>query len=69
MLSFFIVARKFRITDNTDLDPSINVHLYGGTIIMFKRFSIRLYYYEKTNMEHNIIFFLLTGIFVLKVCV
>ena len=34
ILSFFVVARKFRINVNTDLDPAINVHLRGGISIM-----------------------------------
>ena len=68
ILSFFVVARKFRIAVDTDLDPSINVHLDGGTSIMFNKYSRGLYYYDTTNMEHNIILFLLTGIRVPKVC-
>ena len=39
ILSFFVVARKFRINNDTDLDPDINVHLGSGTSIMFKKFS------------------------------
>ena len=68
VLSFFVVAHKFNITIDTDSDLSINVHLYGGTIIMRKKCSRGLYYYDTTNMENIIIFFLLTGIYVLKIC-
>ena len=62
------MARKFRITVDTDLDLAINVHLDGGTSIMFNKCSRGLYYYDTTNMEHKIIFFLFTGIRVLKMC-
>ena len=37
ILSFSVVARKFRITADTDLDPSTNVHVDRGTSIMFKK--------------------------------
>ena len=68
IISFSVVARKFRITVDTDLDLSINGHLDGGTSIIFKKCSRGLYYYDTTNMDHIIIFFLLTGIRVLTVC-
>ena len=55
-----------RITVDIDLDLAINVHLDGGTNIMFKKCSRGLYYYETNNTEHNIIFFLLSGIHVPK---
>ena len=66
ILSFFIVTRKFRITIDTDLDPSTNVHLGGGTSIIFKKCSRGIYSYDTTNMEHKIIFFSFTGICVLN---
>ena len=62
------MERKFRITVDAYLDPAINMHIDGGTSIMFKKCSRGLYYYDTTNMEHNIIFFLLTGISVPKMC-
>ena len=62
------MERKFRTIIDTDLDLAINAHLNGGTIIMIKKCISGLYYYDTTNMEHNIIFFLLTGICVLNMC-
>ena len=55
IFSFVAVACKFRITINADLYPAINVHLSDGTIIIFKKCSRGIYYFDKTNTEHNII--------------
>ena len=55
ILSFAAVTRKFRITIDTDLSLDTNVYLNDGTGIVFKQCSGGLYYYEMTNMEHNII--------------
>ena len=55
MLSFSAVARKFRITMDTELDPAINLHLRNGMDIMFKRCSGGLYYYDTNSTEHNTI--------------
>ena len=55
ILSFNTVANKFRITINTDLDPSIKSHPNNGTIIIFKKYTRVLYYFDTTNMEYNII--------------
>ena len=49
------MAHKFRISIDTDLYPAINVHLDYGTIIILKKCSGGLYYFDTTNMEYNII--------------
>ena len=36
ILSFVAVISKFKITINTELDPSINIHLNYGIRIIFK---------------------------------
>ena len=55
ILRFSSVIRKFRITIDTELYPSVNAHLNDGTIIIFKQCIRWLYYFDRTNMEHNII--------------
>ena len=37
ILSFAALASKFRISINTELDPSIKIHLNDGTRIVFKK--------------------------------
>ena len=37
ILSFSTVARKFSIIVDIDLEPDINVHLYDGNNIIFKK--------------------------------
>ena len=37
ILSFASVGSKFAVTLNKQLDPSINVHLHNGTMIIFKQ--------------------------------
>ena len=37
IISFAVVASKFTIPINIELDPSINVHLYNITRIIFKK--------------------------------
>ena len=49
------MAQKFKITIDTYLDPAISVQLNDGNIIIFKKFSGGLYYFDTTSMEHNII--------------
>ena len=49
ILSFDIVASKFRKTIDTGLDTSINVHLYNGTRIILKQRGTGLYYFDTTN--------------------
>ena len=49
ILSFATVASKFRITNETELDPLINAHLHDGTRIIFKQCRARLYYFDTTN--------------------
>ena len=55
ILPFFTVPLKSRVTIDTYLYPAINVQLYNVTSIMFNKCSGGLYYYDTTNMEHNII--------------
>ena len=40
---------KFRITFDTELDPSINVHLEDGTRVVIKQCGGGMYYYSMTN--------------------
>ena len=47
--SFFAVASNFRITIETELEPSTNVHLHDGTMIILKQFMAGLYYFDTTN--------------------
>ena len=49
ILSFAAVVSKFRITTNTELYPSINVHLHNGKRIIFKKFGGGIYYFGATN--------------------
>ena len=49
ILSFAAVASKFRITIDTELDLSINVHLDNCTRIIFKKCGAGLYYFDTTN--------------------
>ena len=49
ILSFHAVAYKFRITIDTELDPSINLHLHYGRRIIFKQCGGGLYYFDATN--------------------
>ena len=49
------MARNFRITIDTHLNWDINVHLNEGTSIISNQCSRGIYYYDKANMEHNII--------------
>ena len=51
ILYFDEVAYKFRIPIDTELDPSINVHLQYGTRIIFKQWLSGLYYFDTTNEE------------------
>ena len=53
-LDTFYNLTQFRITINTDLERATNVNLQNGTIIMFKKCSGGLYYYDTPNMEPNI---------------
>ena len=55
ILSFSTVVHNFRITIVIDLEPAINVHVNVVIIIVFKKFSWGLYYYDTTNMKHNTI--------------
>ena len=55
VISFYKVMHKSRITTNPYLDPYIKVHIDNSTSIMFKQWSRGLYYYDMTNMTHNII--------------
>ena len=44
---------KFRITIDIELDPSINVHLHYGTMIIFKECGAGIYYSDTTNEASN----------------
>ena len=55
ILSCDAVVRKFRITIDTYLDPSINMHPDDRTSIISNQCSIWIYYYYSTNMKHRII--------------
>ena len=48
------MSRKFRITIDKDLDPSINVNPNNGTIIILQKCSVGIYYFDTTSMDHNI---------------
>ena len=48
-LSFAVVASKFRITIDTELDPSINTNPHDGTKIILKQCREGLYYFNTTN--------------------
>ena len=50
ILFFSAVARRFRITIDTYVDSTINMHLYNGTIIQIKQLKGGIYYYYTTNM-------------------
>ena len=43
------MVSKFRITIDTELDPTINVHLHDGTRIIFKQCGAGPYYFDTTN--------------------
>ena len=49
IFSFSAVASKFRITIDTELDPSTNVHLHDNTKIIFKQCGAGLYYFDTIN--------------------
>ena len=49
ILSFTVVASKFRITIDTELYPSINIHLHDGTRIILKQCRAGLYYFGTAN--------------------
>ena len=49
ILSFAAVASKFRITIDTELDPSINVHPHDGILIIFKQYGGGLYLFDTEN--------------------
>ena len=42
---------RFRITINTELDTSTNVHLHDDTRIILKKCGGGLYYFDTTNEE------------------
>ena len=49
ILSFAVVASKFRITINAELEPSINLNLNDGTRMVFKQCDGCLYHFDTTN--------------------
>ena len=49
ILSFSVLASKFSITIDTELDLSLNVHIYDGTRMIFKKCGGGLYYFDTTN--------------------
>ena len=49
VLSFAAVVSNFRVTIDTELDPSINVHLHDGTRIICKQCGAGIYYFDTTN--------------------
>ena len=49
IIYFAAVVSKFRINIDTELDPSINVHLNNGTGIIFNQYGGSLYYFYTTN--------------------
>ena len=46
--------RKLRITLYTDLHPAINAHLDNGAIVILKKCSGGIYYFDTDHMEDNI---------------
>ena len=44
-----LVDSKFRITIDTELNPSINVNLYDGIRIIFNRYGGGIYYFDTSN--------------------
>ena len=51
ILLFDAVESKFRITIDTELDPSINIHLNYGTRVIFKQCGAGIYYFDTTNKD------------------
>ena len=49
ILSFSAVASKFSITIDTELYPSIKVHIHDVTRIIFKKYGAGPYYFDTTN--------------------
>ena len=49
VLFFYAVASKFRITIDTELDPSTNSHLHDVTKIIFKQCGGGIYYFDTTS--------------------
>ena len=45
------VEPKFNIIIDTELEPSINVHLHDGTRIVFNQCGGDLYYFDSTKEE------------------
>ena len=43
------MASKFRITIDTELDPSVNIRLHNSKMIIFKKCGGSLYYFDTTN--------------------
>ena len=49
IISFATVTSKFRITIDTELEPSINIYLHDGIRIIFKQYRGGLYYFDIAN--------------------
>ena len=49
ILFFAAVASKFGIAIDNELDPSINIPLHDGTMIIFILYGAGLYYFDTTN--------------------
>ena len=49
ILSFATVYPKFSITIDTELDPSINIHLQNDKKIILKQCGGGLHYFDTTN--------------------
>ena len=54
IISMGALSDLYRVTQDTSISQTINVHLPNGTIILFKKCTRRLYYFdteEKDNLE------------------
>ena len=49
ILSFAAVAYNYRIIINTELEPSVKLHLHDGTRIIFKKFRGGPYNFDINN--------------------
>ena len=49
IIYFYSVASKFSVTIDTEVEPSISVHLRYGTRIILEQRGGGLYYFDTTN--------------------
>ena len=54
ILSLALVRRLYRVSMDTDVDSTINVHLPAGRIMRFQEFKTGLYYFDAASFfKHN----------------